>query len=516
MDSPPEHSSRHWRNAAFLAAAVLLPAGLNLSLYWFHNPLYGHGLWVLPLAALLLWRRTRGLAPDATAHAAPATAVIATALALTPAVRLVQIANPDWRLLDWLLMALAASALLALSYRLGGLALLRATWFPVAFLFTALPWSTALERAFTDRAVPATATVASELLWIGEVAAVDDGRMLHTELGPVEVSEDCSGIRGLQLAVMGALFWAGWLELRRGRAAALLGSALGLALLLNVLRVVAIVLAAQRAGRIDVAEELHDPIGTAAQLALIAALPLLALLLRGKSTPPAAAPSATTGLGWRAVPDGIALAAVLWVALGEAGAEAWFRRNERAEAAAPARWTMQRPARISGAKEEAVAPVIRRHYRYSDALSLSWEDRGRWSLLWMEFARGAQSACTHNVHRPEWCLPAQDFVLAKQFADLPVEAAGGAVLFHHQLYARHGALLNLFFTIAQDFPAAGARTWEDWTLAGRLRVAALGVRSQRLQMIHLTCAGALPALEARKLAAGYLGRVIVAAPPSAR
>lgn len=512
MDSQPISAPNRHFTTVLLVAVLLLPAGLNLWLYWLGNPLYGHGLWVVPLAGLLAWRRLGGLVPAVPGWAGLSKVIIVLCLVAMPFVRVVQIANPDWRMVDWLLLSLSVSGLLALSCWLGGLPATRALWFPIVFLFTAAPWPTWVERAFTDRAVPLTATLASEVLWSVGVAAVDDGRMLLTVVGPVEVSEDCSGIRGLQLAVMGSLFWAGWLGFGVGRTFALLGGAFGLSVMLNVLRVVAIVLAAQRSGQLAVAEQWHDPAGTAAQLALVLGLPVLAKLLCGKPAERASVEEKAPA-PWRVVSVRAALAAALWIGLGELAGEWWFRRNETAVPDSAPRWTMQRSPAIEGAKEYPVPVPVRRNYRYSDAISLAWSGGGEvpWTLLWMEFERGAQSACTHNVHRPEWCLPAQGCALLREFAPLRVEAVDRTIVLRHQLYAGRDRSFHLFFTTVQDIPTGGERTVEDWTLSGRLRVAWQGVRSQRSQMIHLSCSGQLSVASARQRARDYLGRIIVPA-----
>lgn len=511
---PPAQLLREWWPSGLLAAAILLPPGLNLVQYWLHNPLYGYGLWVPFLAGILFWRRASGA--DQPHKGWLSAGLITGYFAMLPFLRTIQIANPDWRLIDWLLAGGAVVALLALAFRMGGPAMLSRCWFPICFLLTAVPWSTSAEHAFTAHAVPAAAKMASEILWLGGIAAVDDGRTLHTAVGPIGVSEDCSGIRGFQLATMAALFWRGFLGMKNGRAAAMLVGGLALALLLNVLRVVAIVGAAVKTGQIATAERLHDPAGTAAQIALMLALPVLAWRLQRRA--PQSACAAEENL---ARPDGgqtsmgllprAAIGAVLWCLASEVAAETWFRVHEAHSAPMTPRWTLNRAGSIMGAVESPIPDAVRENYRYSDAKVLDWKDAhgSMWRVFWLDFQKGALSACTYNIHRPDICLPSQDFRLTGTYPDLPVDVSGTRVEFHHQLFQRSAKALHLFSVTAQDTGALGQQTLTDWTLAGRLRAALLGLRSQRSQIVHLVMSdGSAPVAEVRQRATGYLNQIL--------
>lgn len=503
-----------WLPAVLLAALILIPPGLNLAQYWLHNPLYGYGLWVPVLAVVLA--RQRGAIANPPREGWLTATVIAGYFAMLPVLRVVQVANPDWRMIDWLLAGGAVAALLALTFRIGGPALLGRWWFPICFLLTAVPWSTSAEHAFTTHAVPATATIVSESLWTVGIAAVDEGRTLRTAVGPIGVSEDCSGIRGVQLAVMAALFWGCFLGLTKGRALVLLFGGIGLALFLNVLRVAVIVGAAVQTGQLATADRLHDPAGTAAQIALMLALPTLAWCLRQRNpTPPKEATKEKVGRleaeNAGAVSSLTALCAAMWFVGTEVAAENWFRIHETRNAPAIARWTLNRASAIPGAVEQPMPAPVQENYRYSDSLVLDWKDKtgAGWRMFWLDFEKGALSACTHNVHRPDTCLPAQDFNLARQFPDLQVDLDGTSVAFHHQLFQSRGQVLHVFFVTAQDVGSIGQQTQTDWTMEGRLRAAALGLRSQRSQMVHLLLDAPRSPANARQMATEYIRQLLV-------
>ncbi len=64
ISDPPQHPRKGTRSheKAFswsvivLALALLAPALVELFPFWMNNPLYGHGLWVFPLALVLFHR----------------------------------------------------------------------------------------------------------------------------------------------------------------------------------------------------------------------------------------------------------------------------------------------------------------------------------------------------------------------------------------------------------------------------------------------------------------------------
>src|SRR5947209_17751653 len=88
---------------------------------WWLNPQYNYGLIVPVLLVYMLWKRWQ-TRPDPAAPTSPvlATVMIAVAAALVFPIRLVAEANPDWRLLSWLLAFVVVAISLAIVYLSGG------------------------------------------------------------------------------------------------------------------------------------------------------------------------------------------------------------------------------------------------------------------------------------------------------------------------------------------------------------------------------------------------------------
>lgn len=489
---------------------ILIPPGLNLSQYWLHNPLYGYGSWAPLLVGLLLWRR--GVGPFCREPSPPRSSywIIAVYFAAVPVLRIVQIANPDWRLVDWGFALGAVAALLALTWQLGGAALLARWWFPICILLTAVPWSTSAEQKLTNAASPAMAEIASELLWSVGLPSVDHGHVLQTAAGAISVGEGCSGIRGVQLAIMASLFWAAFFSLGAGRGTALLLGGLSLALLLNILRVTVVAGVAIHAGSLEAGERLHDSAGGIAQLLLIAGIPALALLLRPRAARAEPAETAWKQIRWGDITARGALLSVVWLIVAGAVAEGWFRVREGGRHSEMVGWKVRRPLAVSGASEQPLPLPVREAYRFSDGLSAVWHDTagGVWTLSWLDFGAGEISACTHNVHRPEICLPANDSELAREFGDLEVDTESGKLQFHHQLYHRGAQWMHLFYATIEE-TGAEPRTVADWSYAGRLDVAWRGIRGQRSEMIHLLAETTQPPEQVRSAAATYFSKLLV-------
>jgi hypothetical protein len=124
----------------------------QLSGEWLVNEQYNYG-WFVPFFALcLFWLRwqdrptpeVRSQKSEVRSRRVVAVLIAIPALFLLLPVRLFEIANPEWRLLAWVHAASVVTLTLLLIWRTGGSAWLRHFAFPVAFIFVAVPWPTAV------------------------------------------------------------------------------------------------------------------------------------------------------------------------------------------------------------------------------------------------------------------------------------------------------------------------------------------------------------------------------------
>src|SRR5438270_7797588 len=98
----------------------------QLKAEWWLNPQYNYGLIVPLLALYLFWKRWR-IRPSPTPRTTTAVpiALILFCAALFLPIRFVAEANPDWRLLSWVLAVVIVTLSLSFVYLCGGRAWLR-------------------------------------------------------------------------------------------------------------------------------------------------------------------------------------------------------------------------------------------------------------------------------------------------------------------------------------------------------------------------------------------------------
>src|SRR5712691_13131997 len=126
VSQPASGSRARSKRAGWLVAIVVF--GLlwfelinQLKAEWWLNPQYNYGLIVPLLALYLFWKRWRNRpapAPPA-ATAFPIVLVLFCAALFLP-IRFLAEANPDWRLLSWVLALVAVAISLLFLYLVGG------------------------------------------------------------------------------------------------------------------------------------------------------------------------------------------------------------------------------------------------------------------------------------------------------------------------------------------------------------------------------------------------------------
>ena len=179
----------------------------RLRFEWSINPQYGYG-WTVPfLAAYIFWRRSENApAPSAPDHRILAGLLIILAAAFLIPVRLIQEANPDWRLLSWA-MAVSVGVITACGiYLSGGRPWVRHFAFPILFFFVAVPWPTNLEQFVIQGLMRIDALINVEILNTIGIPAVQLGNVIEVGSGFVGIDEACTGIRSLQATFMVSLF----------------------------------------------------------------------------------------------------------------------------------------------------------------------------------------------------------------------------------------------------------------------------------------------------------------------
>jgi exosortase len=220
--------------AAILAALLwdYWPTARELARAWYRDPRYAHGAFVPAFALYYLWTRRRDLGPCACRPSGWGFGLIC----LGAALRL----SGAFLYADWLNAASLLPSLAGLCVLAGGWAALRRAWPAIAFLVFMIPLPYRLEVALANplqRVATASSVYALQAL---EVPALADDTLIRI-LGSdakLEVSEACSGLGMLVSFVALATAFAMTGPRRLEERALLVLSAVPIALMTNIARVV--------------------------------------------------------------------------------------------------------------------------------------------------------------------------------------------------------------------------------------------------------------------------------------
>ena len=480
------------RDTASRVCGWIVPALLwawlffHLQPEWTVNAQYNYG-WAVPVLAALAFYLRWPTRPDAgqPLSSAGGTVILAAILILLLPIRLIEEANPDWRLISWALALLVAFFSLVVLAMNGGFPWVRHFAFPVLFPLVSVPWPAQVENVITLGLARAVATASVEIAgWIG-VAAFQLGSVIQLHNGFVGVDDACSGVKTLQAGIMVALFLGEVRSLRSGQRMLLLIGGCAWVFVCNVARATTLVGIAAHRG-FDALAKAHDSVGTVVLIAGMAGLVALGSLFRAEeSTPtssPADPPSAEPNLLRTAL-------AVVWLIAIFGVTELWYRQHER-QLVDRADWSVQWPRGAPAFAEQPIPDATRAILRYSSATSAAWraDDGGAW---WGFFARWAPQRTAQGMvrsHSPEICLPATGRTFKGLLSPLSIATPAGELQFSVYEFEQEQRALFVFVCIQEDKITPGAATF-DWNARGRLLAAWHGQRNLGQRLLELAVIG---------------------------
>ncbi|MBA3273727.1 MAG: exosortase/archaeosortase family protein, partial [Chthoniobacterales bacterium] len=392
----------HWLTVA--AFGVLwLETISRLRLEWSINPQYGYG-WTVPfLGAYIFWRRLK----NAPAAAEPTNTwlpwlITIAGLALLVPVRLVQEANPDWRILSWAMALAAVGASLSGVYLAGGRAWLRQFAFPILFFLVAVPWPTQFEQVIIQTLMRAVASINVELLNALGISAVQMGNVIEVGSGFVGIDEACTGVRSLQATFMVSLFLGEFYNFSVLRRVVLVVAGALLAFFCNLVRTFLLVYVGAEQGA-EAIHKWHDPAGHTILMACLFGLWIISMLMGGASkVEPSAAGSTRGAFRLPRVFLGIILALAV---VAEAGTQAWYVIHE-ARAAKVESWSVAWPTDAPNWKVIPVADQAQELLRYNQGGGGAWTGANgdQWAMYFFKWLPGRTAGLFIKNHRPDICL----------------------------------------------------------------------------------------------------------------
>jgi exosortase/archaeosortase family protein len=157
-----------------------------------------------------------------------------------------------------------------------------ASVFPILFFLVAVPWPTFIEGPLVQGLMRANVGATIELLALTGVPAIQHGNVIEIANGVVGIDDACSGIRSLQAALMLSLFFGEVYRLAVRRRLVLVVLGFLLAFAFNVGRTLLLTQVAAAKG-IGAMATWHDPAGVTILVACFLCLWLIAKGLRGKA-----------------------------------------------------------------------------------------------------------------------------------------------------------------------------------------------------------------------------------------
>lgn len=488
-------------------AALWLWLCAQLSVEWSINPAYHYG-WVVPVLAAVLFASRWPGRPNPDPRARGRSGAMLILFTLLP-LRIIEEANPDWRLLDWALaLAVVGWSLLAI-YRAGGAAWARHFAFPICFPLVAVPWPVPWENFLIQTLSRGIAAAAADLAgWCG-IAAVPRGNIIELRNGFVGVDEACSGIKTLQAAIMISLFLGELLRLRPARRWLLLGAGCAWVLACNVGRASALVLIAGTRGIPEIARW-HDTLGIALLLAGTLGLCAIAFSLQESKWHPASA--SLMRMPARPLAPVEWIAPLAWIAFVFACSESWFRAHER-HLLARSTWEIAPPG-----ESLPIADSTRAILRYNRAHSSAWRDAegANWWLFFARWNPGRAAAALVRSHSPEICLPASGRTFRREWPPVTVAAGGTQLPFRVYEFEEEGRPLFVFLCVVEDkfSPASDPSTEPNWNAAGRLAAAWNGERNLGQRLLELAVTGIVKPADAERALAKTVAAIVRPLPPT--
>ena len=547
------HVGRHWTASPLESvASVLLPLAFlwfilinQLRFEWTVNPQYAYG-WAVPVLCVYLgWQRVRrskfGVRSSEFDVRAVRTPMLYTgfalcALLLAPT-RLIQEANPEWRLVSWALAleVIGLTLLLVRSYPLPlcaqpvpDLWSLRHLAFPICFFLVAVPWPTIVEGPVIQRLTQFNSTATVQALTALGIPALQLGNVIEVSTGQVGIEEACSGIRSFQASLMIALFLGELYRLTVYRRTVLVFAGFAFAILGNLIRTCLLVWVAARHG-LPAITAWHDPTGITILLACFVGLWGAALWAKSKeqgakrreqgaqsmelgagvgrchrlTDPPTLRPPSSV-----LRPFSLPLALGLWLILVEAGVELWYRAHEW-DLAPSIAWRPEFPRDSAGFQEQPLGGKVKQFLRHDEGMNASWtEGRTHWQMIFLRWNPGRIAVHLAKSHTPAVCLSAAGKRVLSESGLKQFRVGELTMPFRSYVVDEDGHLFHVFYCLWEDRAAEQSFATTRLNYGNRLAPVLAGRRLLGQRSLEIAVSGFADAQQAEAEVIRELRKVV--------
>jgi exosortase len=504
----------------------------DLSFDWSINPQYSFG-WAVPVLCVYLacqglnGIRMQTAQPSQVLRTPQVKAVslgIVLAAVYAP-IRLIQEANPDWRLVTWSLAIETIGLTLVTLWLLlpfsprssTKLASLFRASFPFLFFLVAVPWPTLVEKVLTNGLTAAVALGTTELLSLLGVPSVLHGSVVEVSSGAVGIIEDCSGMRSFQASLMLTLFFGETFDLNLPRRLLLTFGGLGFSVLLNLVRVTLLAFVVAQRG-LSALSPWHDAVSITIPAASFLGIWLLSMLLRtgACATPATMGSGHLEGMAWwcrtASRPIVVPLVFALWVAVVEAGTESWYHLHERSLPAATT-WHVEVPRDRGDFRELSFPPGTRRLLRFDEGINGAWlsDDGLKCQVIFLRWNPGRVAMKLARNHTPADCLLAAGAELVAASDQLTVSVHGLEIPFRGYVARDSRGPMHVFYCLWEDRAARRTFSAEWLSYSSRLEAVLAGQRNCGQRSLEVAFRGAENDLVAQAALQSVVDQIILTA-----
>ena len=237
----PEWHARLWALAVstLILSLAYAPNFRELWAAWSADQNYSHGFLVIPIALFILWQRLSDRGSELSSAAIPAPWASWLCLAAILAVRVVAYEGSS----QWIESATILPAITCLTWTFGGWPLLRQAWPAIAFLVFMLPLPQPVNELVSLPLQRIATTGSCFLLQLSGLWSIQEGNIIHLKtphgMEKLDVALACSGLRMLMMLAATVAATIMLIPLPTWKRVTLLLSAVPIALLTNMIRIVA-------------------------------------------------------------------------------------------------------------------------------------------------------------------------------------------------------------------------------------------------------------------------------------
>lgn len=416
------------------------------------------------------------------------------ALAFAPT-RLVQEANPDWRLVSWVLAFEVVGMTLLLVYLAFGARVFARMAFPIAYFLVAVPWPIPLvEQPVIQGLTRLDARVCTEFFgWLG-IPVIAHGNVFELANGMVGIDEACSGIRSFQATLMISLFLGELYRLSVGRRIGLVLAGFTLSFVFNAARMSLLVWVAARKG-VPAIAAWHDPAGVTILLGCFLGLWWLGIWLEKKGkTETLKSPPATVEFSVFNFQPSIslirfAIGLCVWLAVVEISVQWWYR-SHAAHLPPAVQWTIRWPTTMPGFKELPVPEAARQILRYDEGRSATWTENDLvWQAVYLRWEPGRTAVHLAKNHTPNVCLTAAGHTLKIISPEVWLEVNGLRLPFSVNQVMDSSKPLFVYYCLWDDHNNAQGFNTTFLTLGNRLGPVLAGLRNPGQRSLEILVSG---------------------------